>query len=128
MKKVLLAALAAVSLPLVALHGTAQQAGADAHVKVEVGTMNGASYRIDMPEQWNGVLLVYYHGYSEHPVVFQKDEPNGMAQLASAGFAVAQSGYSVTGFALERAVYETEMLREYTVAHYGKPKETYVLG
>jgi pimeloyl-ACP methyl ester carboxylesterase len=41
---------------------------------------------------------------------------------------VAQSGYSVAGFALEQAIPETEALREYTIAKYGKPKETYVLG
>jgi len=45
-------------------------------VHVEIGTLDGASYRIDMPAKWNGVLLVYYHGYSEHPVVFEKDLPN----------------------------------------------------
>lgn len=108
----------------------AQAAGAQApEVKVETGTLKGASYRIDMPAKWNGVLLIYYHGYSEHPVVFEKDKPNDMAQgFASAGFAMAQSGYSETGFAVEHALPETEALRRYTIAKYGQPKETYVLG
>lgn len=98
-------------------------------VKVETGTLDGASYRIDMPDPWNGILLVYYHGYSERPVVFDKARPNEMGSgFAAAGFAVAQSGYSETGFALEHAIPETEALRRYTIAHYGQPKETYVLG
>lgn len=98
-------------------------------VKVEIGTLNGASYRIDMPAKWNGILLIYYHGYSEHPVVFDKDEPNEIgAGFAAAGFAVAQSGYSEIGFALEHAIPETEALREYTIGKYGQPKETYVTG
>lgn len=98
-------------------------------VKVETGTLDGASYRIDMPEKWNGVLLIYYHGYSEHPVIFDKDKPNEMGQgLAAAGFAVAQSGYSEIGLAVEQAVPETEALRRYTIGKYGQPKETYVLG
>lgn len=98
-------------------------------IKVEIGTLDGASYRIDMPANWNGVLLIYYHGYSEHPVVFDKDKPNDMGSgFAAGGFAVAQSGYSEIGFALEHAIPETEALRRYTIAHYGQPKETYVMG
>jgi len=100
---------------------------------VETGTLGKAPYRIDMPEKWNGVLLIYYHGYSETPVTFAgadgKPTPNAMGQgFAAAGYEVAQSGYSMTGFALEQAIPETEALREYAIAKYGQPKETYVMG
>ena len=37
---------------------------------VEVGTLDHASFRIDIPTQWNGTLIVYYHGYSETPVTY----------------------------------------------------------
>jgi len=98
-------------------------------IHVDIGTLDGAPYRIDMPEKWNGVLLVYYHGYSEVPVVFAADKANGMGTgFASAGYAVAQSGYSITGWAVEQAIAETEALRRYTIARYGQPKETYVMG
>jgi pimeloyl-ACP methyl ester carboxylesterase len=98
-------------------------------IHVDIGTLDGAAYRIDMPEQWNGVLLVYYHGYSEVPVVFATDRPNAMGTgFASAGYAVAQSGYSITGWAVEQAIAETEALRRYAIARYGQPKETYVMG
>jgi pimeloyl-ACP methyl ester carboxylesterase len=101
----------------------------DAKIKVEVGTLLGASYRIDMPEKWNGILIVYYHGYSETPVTFATDKPNAMGSgFAAAGFEVIQSGYSVGGFAEEHAIPETEALREYAIAKYGQPKETYVTG
>lgn len=98
-------------------------------VHVEIGTLDGASYRIDMPAKWNGVLLVYYHGYSEHPVVFEKDLPNDFGSgMAAAGYEVVQSGYSEIGFTLEHAIPETEALREYAIAKNGHPKETYVTG
>jgi pimeloyl-ACP methyl ester carboxylesterase len=98
-------------------------------IRVETGMLDGASFRIDMPQKWNGILLVYYHGYSETPVTFDKAKPNPLGTgFASAGYAVAQSGYSVTGWAVEQAIPETEALRQYTIAHYGQPKETYVLG
>jgi pimeloyl-ACP methyl ester carboxylesterase len=108
----------------------AQQPGPNpADIQVETGVLDGAPYRIDMPEKWNGTLVIYYHGYSETPAAFDKTKANSMGTgLASAGFAVAQSGYSVIGFALEHAIPETEALREYTIAKYGKPKATYVMG
>lgn len=124
----ILAAVALLSLSLAVPF--AQPAAAESpQVKVETGTLDGASYRIDMPVKWNGILLIYYHGYSEHPVIFDKAKPNEMGEgLAAAGYAVAQSGYSDVGFIIERAVPETEALRRYTIAKYGQPKETYVTG
>jgi len=98
-------------------------------VKVETGMLDGAPFRIDMPDKWNGVLIVYYHGYSTKPAVFDRDKPNAMGSgLAAAGFAVAQSGYSDVGWVVEQALSQTEALRRYTIAHYGQPKETYVTG
>jgi pimeloyl-ACP methyl ester carboxylesterase len=97
--------------------------------RIETGVLDGAPFRIDMPAKWNGVLLVYYHGYSEAPRSFDKSKPNPLAEgLAAAGYAVTQSAYSVSGWALEHAIPETEALRQYTIAHYGKPQETYVMG
>jgi pimeloyl-ACP methyl ester carboxylesterase len=97
--------------------------------RIETGTLNGAAFRIDFPERWNGVLLMYYHGYSQSIITFDRNKPNPLgAGLAAAGFAVAQSGYSVSGWAQEQAIPETEALRQYAIAHYGQPKETYVLG
>lgn len=98
-------------------------------VHIETGTLNGASYRIDMPAKWNGVLVIYYHGYAEFPVVFDQTKPNPVAEaLTGAGYAVAQSGYSDSGWIVEQAMPQTEALRRYTIAHYGQPKETYVTG
>jgi hypothetical protein len=35
-----------------------------AAVHTEIGEINGAKFRIDVPEKWNGGLVVYCHGYS----------------------------------------------------------------
>ena len=122
------AAAALLTLALVRLATAPAIAQAPA-VKVETGVLDDAPYRIDMPEKWNGILLIYYHGYSEKPVTYDKNDTKGLSSgFASQGFAVAQSGYSEAGFAIEHAVPETEALRRYTIAHYGQPKETYVLG
>jgi alpha-beta hydrolase superfamily lysophospholipase len=44
------------------------------------------------------------------------------------GYAVAQSGYATGGWAIQEAIVDTETLRRYFVAKYGKPKETYITG
>jgi pimeloyl-ACP methyl ester carboxylesterase len=96
---------------------------------VETGEINGAQFRIDVPENWNGELLVYCHGYSRTPGAF--DNPRVHERLApflEMGLAVAQSGYAAGGWAISEAVQDTEALRRHFIRKHGKPKRTYVAG
>lgn len=95
----------------------------------EIGEMNGAAFRVDVPDNWNGTLLVYCHGYSPAPGKYsaEKQDPLSTA-LTAQGMALIQSGYSAGGWAVAEALNETEALRRYFVRKHGKPKETYVLG
>jgi pimeloyl-ACP methyl ester carboxylesterase len=97
--------------------------------KVEMGAINGAAFRIDVPDHWNGGLVVYCHGYNATPVKFegQKFSP-ALQPFIDQGYAVAQSGYAGGGWAVEEAVVDTESLRRYFVDKYGKPKETFITG
>lgn len=96
------------------------------------GEMNGARFRIDVPESWNGGLVMYCHGYSPVPVDFSQPPPQEAVDFLGAfldqGFAVAQSGYASTGRAIQDAVQDTEALRRYFASRHGPPKETYVTG
>lgn len=100
--------------------------------KTEFGTLQGAQFRIDIPESWNHGLIVYYHGYrtENHGRIFDQSKPleDVLAVFTKAGFAVIQSGYSKGGMALEQAFPETEALRKYFIEHYGNPSETYLAG
>ena len=98
--------------------------------KTETGVINGAEYRIDIPGNWNGGLVVYCHGYAATPGRFEKDKPLPPTQavFTEAGYALAQSGYSAGGWAVEEAVFDTEALRHHFTEVYGKPKETYITG
>lgn len=99
-----------------------------AEPKLELGEINGAKFRIDLPESWNGGLVMYCHGYNPKPVVFN-DKPNPLLQVfLDQGYAVAQSGYAAGGWAIQEAVVDTENLRRYFVKKYGPVKETYVTG
>lgn len=100
-----------------------------AQPKTETGEINGAKFRIDVPDAWNGGLVLYCHGYNPKPVTYDNPKPNPVLDVfLQAGYAVAQSGYAAGGWAIEEAVQDTEALRRYFAAKYGRPKETYVTG
>lgn len=115
---------AAASAPASGMERTPVAAG------VETGTLDGAPYRIDLPDRWNRGLVVFYHGYSATPVTFERKEPVSpmFEGLLARGFAVIQSAYSATGWAVEEGAADTERLRTHFIEKHGKPRETIVAG
>lgn len=96
---------------------------------VELGEINGAAYRIDVPENWNGELVIYCHGYAGQPGKFKNEAPNALMRgFLEKGYAMAQSGYSAGGWAVAEAVTDTESLRRYFGGKYSVPKKTWVMG
>jgi pimeloyl-ACP methyl ester carboxylesterase len=97
---------------------------------VDIDTRDHASYRIDIPANWNHRLIVFYHGYALEPIVFRADEAiSPMFQpMFDEGYAVLQSGYSAGGWAVEQAYADTEKLRGYFNAKYGFPRQSVVMG
>ena len=96
----------------------------------EVGLLDGAPYRIDVPANWNHSLVVFYHGYYESPGGFHIAErlnPQALP-LFERHYAIVQSSYSQPGWALQQAYPETEALRRYFTKAYQQPRETYVAG
>jgi pimeloyl-ACP methyl ester carboxylesterase len=111
---------------LVAVLATIQLAEA----RTEVGDLSGAQFRVDVPDNWNRGLVIYCHGYSTDPVTFDGKKPleENLAVFTAAGYAVAQSSYSTTGWAIEQAIPEIESLRKYFIERFGMPQETFVSG
>ena len=102
---------------------------ATAAPKTETGAINGAAFRIDVPETWNGGLVVYCHGYNATPVTYDNPKLAPALQVfTDKGYAVAQSGYAAGGWAVQEGIVDTESLRRYFVSKYGQPKETFVTG
>lgn len=96
--------------------------------KTELGTINGAQFRIDIPPKWEGKLVMYAHGYSTTPTTFSP-APNPLARfLLDHGYAVAQSGYASGGWAIPEAMNDTEALRRYFIKTNGPPKEVFIVG
>lgn len=96
--------------------------------RTELGEINGAKFRIDVPDNWNGGLVLYCHGYNPEPVTYTDASIPLLAVFTGQGYAVAQSGYAAGGWAIQEAVADTEALRRYFANKYGAPKETYATG
>jgi hypothetical protein len=97
--------------------------------KLETGAINGAAFRIDVPANWNGSLVVYCHGYNPQPVKYNDQKlPPFLQVFVDQGFAIAQSGYAAGGWAIQEAAVDTESVRRYFIGKYGRPKETYITG
>jgi pimeloyl-ACP methyl ester carboxylesterase len=91
-------------------------------------SLNGVDYRIDIPDDWNHELVVYYHGYSIDPVTFKEPLSPMFEPFLRRHYAVLQSAYSQTGWAVEQGFADTETLRHYFIKKYGAPKRTFVSG
>ncbi len=81
---------------------------ASAAVTTQTGTLSdGATFKIEVPNNWNGTLLLYSHGYvvpgSSNPAQDVGD-PITRGFLLNAGYALAGSSYATTGWALEQAI------------------------
>ncbi|WP_194266085.1 alpha/beta hydrolase family protein [Arthrobacter yangruifuii] len=95
----------AVSLALTAAPATAT--AAEPSAAELTGTLpNGATWTAQVPQDWNGTLVLYSHGFRPGPD--NPAEDTGFASTTSAltdrGYAVAASSYATPGWALGTAV------------------------
>ncbi len=86
----------------------AAAAAAGPSVRTLTGTLaDGATYKIEVPSDWNGTLFLYSHGYvvpgSSNPAQDVGDPLTG-AWLLSHGYALAGSSYASTGWAIQQAL------------------------
>jgi hypothetical protein len=99
---------------------------------LEMGDLNGAPFRIDIPEGWNGGLVLWVHGYTpvtQHPRTLETGAGANVSHaMNSLGFATAISWWSRGGWALREATFDTEALRQYFVRKYGPTEPTILAG
>ena len=120
---------------LLALAGSAfvgvHVARATAGTTLLTGSIGGAAYKIEVPAQWNGTLVLYSHGYvfpgSKNPAQDAGD-PATAAFLLSQGYALAGSSYSATGWALQQAFHDQTALLDFFNANVGHPARVIAWG
>ncbi|GLQ99430.1 hypothetical protein GCM10007863_38500 [Dyella mobilis] len=94
------------------------------------GTLQGALYRIDIPANWNGDLVMLMHGYQPvgAPIKNPMRAADATSNFLGLGYAVAQSQYSSQGWAVGDAVVDNERLRRYFIHAFAQPAHTYIYG
>ena len=105
---------------------------AQATVHTYTGTFpDGATYIIQVPDNWNGTLVLYSHGYVEpggaNPATDVGDPITGN-YLLSNGYALGGSSYATTGWAIQQALPDQiEVLNTFRNL-VGKPSRTIAWG
>ena len=97
---------------------------------IDGGQLEGAPYRVEIPNNWNGELVMLLHGYEPKGVPRESPWPQNEASpiFLSQGYAVAESAYSSQGWSVSEALSDNEQLRSYFTAKYAKPDRTYLVG
>ncbi len=91
------------------LSGTSLQAAKLAGAGSLTGEVGGAQYYIEVPENWNGDLVLYAHGYvspacSDRRFRSREIEPGKRAQILQRGYAWAVFFPIRNGFAVQEGV------------------------
>jgi len=97
------------------------------------GELDGAPYRIVVPANWNGTLLVYGHGYrdkADHPGEVDNRNPDIApnsalaAALLAQGYALSGSAYKDNGWAVEEGVHDLKNVVTHFRGTVGQPDRT----
>jgi pimeloyl-ACP methyl ester carboxylesterase len=102
----------------------------EADVRTSTGSLHDVPYRIDIPKNWNGDLVVLMHGYEPKGVPRKNPWPRTEEApiFLSRGYAVAASAFASQGWAVGDAVEDSEKLRQLFIQKNGKPRHAYVVG
>ena len=100
--------------------------GASAHF----GQIDRATYRIEMPDAWNGELVLYAHGFAGFGTeVAVESPPRALRQyMVANGYAWAASSYSENGYVPGIGADDTLALKRYFAEEFGEPDRTYIAG
>ena len=97
---------------------------------IDGSTGPGSVYRLVRPTNWNGILLLYAHGYisKDVPVGITPDAQLVISLLTPHGFAVAVSSFSENGWVVKDGTQRTHQLLGLFTSKFGQPARVYVAG
>ena len=94
----------------------------------ESGVHNGAGYRIEVPYQWNGKLVMWAHGYRGTGLELTVDNHPLRQFLVANGYAWAASSYSRNAYDPAQGAKDTHALTQLFNGKFGRPNRTYITG
>ena len=99
------------------------------------GVLNNASYQVEVPANWNGMLVMYAHGYAGEGANLSVSPPAIRRHLLSQGYAWAASSYSKNYYDVRAGVEDTNALAIEFVniarkngRNLNAPFKTYIMG
>ena len=115
----------------------AQTAAAEGR-RTHTGTIDGAKYRVEVPQKWNGTLVLYSHGYfpqgfPDFGVALTNRPPDRSETerwLLEHGYAMAASQYQDDGigYQIHNALRNQIALLDWFEANVGAPRRTVAIG
>lgn len=110
-------------------------AGAGVQTDRWAGLLDGSLYRIEVPHNWNGKLVMYAHGYAGTGPVLGVTMPSIRRHLIENGYAWAASSYTKNYYDVRAGVEDTNLLAnsfKKIAAERGRklhaPHKTYIVG
>jgi pimeloyl-ACP methyl ester carboxylesterase len=92
------------------------------------GIHTGAGYRIEVPDNWNGVLVVWAHGFRGTGLELTVDNHPLREVLIPNGYAWAASSYRRNDYDITSGVQDTQSLTKRFNGIVGKPDRIYLTG
>jgi pimeloyl-ACP methyl ester carboxylesterase len=98
------------------------------------GVLNNAGYRIEVPHNWNGSLVMWAHGYrgdpATNPTALELTVDNHPLRefLIAQGYAWAASSYSRNAYDPAQGAKDTHALTQFFNGRFAKPRRTYITG
>jgi pimeloyl-ACP methyl ester carboxylesterase len=74
------------------------------------GVLDGSGYRIEVPKNWNGMLVMYAHGYAGTGTTLNVTTPSIRRHLLENGYAWAASSYSKNSYDVRAGIEDTNAL------------------
>lgn len=92
------------------------------------GVHENAGYRIEVPADWNGELVLYCHGYRGSMPELTVSDPSIRSYLVTHGFAWAASSYSTNMYDVKTGVKDSHNLAVFFNGLVKKPRRVYIMG
>ncbi|MEO6626765.1 MAG: alpha/beta hydrolase, partial [Burkholderiaceae bacterium] len=99
------------------------------------GLLGSAPYRVEVPENWNGRLVLYAHGYAGDGKILTVQDPPIRRFLIDSGYAWAASAYSKNHYDVRAGVEDTNALAlafneiaERNGRRLARPTKTFIYG
>jgi dienelactone hydrolase len=92
------------------------------------GEEDGAGYQIEIPDDWNGSVVYFAHGFRGNPPDLTTQAPPIREYLIRHGFAWAASSYTKNGYEPGAGARDTYALRDVFASKVAAPKRAYLYG